>query len=284
MEPILVEDYKISEESQSIKNILNYLKGIDPNSSRNEILMGLIYILCLETGFVPKEEYDENTMLSHNFNYQNIKTFSLKLPLGWKINNVYNFSFILPPFTQHEMQITAVFISADIVINCVVNEIEEAQFTICLDPLLYFSSSCCDINSYHLQNIKHLSKNIKDSLSYSAKQAILHQNGIISECFEQLPPEIVLEIMKLLDVKSLISLSQVNSMCHRIMKSPILWLRLLYKDYNMLFRKEKAGSELKPVVYEHVRNAYKKQYLTNKKPMRTTWHSSYIFNFGSINF
>lgn len=282
MEPILIEDFKYNEVPETMKNVLSYLKNLDPSSSRNDILICLVYILFLETGFVPKEDYDESNVLLHSFNYQNVKKFSMKLPIGWKHHNMYSFSFVLPPFPQHELQVVCVVAAGDVLVNCIVNEIDNAQFTICLDPLLYFSSSRCDINSYNLQNVRHLSKNVKDILSYQAKQVILHQNGVVSECFEQLPPEIVLLIMSYLDVKSLIYLGQVNSVCNTVMKTPKLWLRLLLKDYGLSMMKE-SMLKMKNATYEIVRNCYKKQFLDRKNRHLQRINSLYLFNLFNIN-
>lgn len=281
MEPILVEDYKNNEVPESMKNILQDLKNLDPSSSKNDILICLIYLLFLETGFVPKEYYDEDSLLSYKFNYPNVKKLSQKLPVGWKHHNMYSFSFILPPFPQQEVQVVCIFAAGDVLVNCIVNEIEDAQFTLCLDPLLYFSSSRCDIKSFHLQNVQHLSRNIKDNIANQAKQGILLKNEVISQCFAELPPEILLLIMNHLDVKSLVYLGQVNSVCNTLMKTPRLWIRLLLKDYPVSVGQETLMT-IKNATYETIRNIYKKQYLSKSKQISRI-NSLYLFNLFNIN-
>lgn len=281
MEPLLVEDYKHNEVPESVRNVLDYLRNLDPNSSKNDILICLIYLLFLESNFVPTEDYNEHNSLSNSFNYSNVKMFSKKLPVGWKNHHMYSFSFILPPFPQQEVQVVCIITAGDVLVNCIVNDIEEAQFTLCLDPLLYFSSSRCDINSYTLQNVRHLSKNVKDTLSYRTKQVIFHHNDVVSECFEELPPEIVLLIMSFLDVKSLLHLGQVNSVCNTVMKTPRLWIRLLLRDYPLSVARETL-MPLKHATYENIRNIYKKQYLTKHRQVNRI-NSVYLFNLFNIN-
>lgn len=264
MEPLLLEDYKYSEMPQTMKNILTYLKNLNPNSSKNDILICLIYILFLETGFVPNEDYVENSSNSTSFNYSTVKRLSLSLPRSWKSHNkLYNFTFVLPLFPHEKVYLTFIVLADDILVNCVVKEIEGEQFTTCLDPLLYFSSSQCDINSFNLQNIKHLSHIIKDNVSYHAKQVVLQQNRVISECFEQLPPEIVLQIMNNLDFRSLISLGQVNSLYFNMMKIPKLWMNLLWRDYPKYMEKENSKIQAAHISYEDIRDIYKQQYLNH---------------------
>lgn len=278
METILVEDYKNNEVPQTMRNILTYLKNVDPTSSRNDILVCLIYVLFLESGFIPKE-YDQSNIISHSFSYKNVKKFSLQLPVGWKKHNMYSFSFILPPFPQQEVILACIISAGDVLVNCIVTGIEEAQYTLCLDPLLYFSSSHCDVNSFNLQNMRHLSWNIKEYISYHAKQAILHQNSVVAECFEQLPPEIVLQIMTHLDFKHLIHFGQVNSMCNTIMKTPKLWINLLVKDFHLYMTKEVLS--VKHATYENLRNIYKKQYIAKKTKLgrRNNMYHVTLFNF-----
>lgn len=281
MEPILVEDYKYNMVPTTVNNILMYLKNLDPTSNNNDVLVCLIYILFLENGFVPTEDYDGSNIATYSFNYQCVKEFSKKLPVGWKKHNMYNFSFVLPPFPQSEIQIVCISSSDDFLINCIINDIEEALYTICLDPLLYFANFRCDINNLNLQNIRHLSKSIKDTISNQAKQAILHKYGVFSECFDQLPPELVLLIMTYLDVKSLICLGQANKLCNRMMKTQKLWIRLLIKDYPSIMTRETI-SRLKRVKYEQLQLLYKNYFLHRKKHIVRV-NSLCLFNLFNIH-
>lgn len=277
-EPILLEDYKYNAMPQTMKNILTYLKNFDPNSGINDIMISLIYILFLETGFVPREDYVECSSYSA-FNYSTVKRLSLKLPKSWKSNNnLYNFIFILPLFPHQEVHLSCVVAAEDVLVNCVVNQIESDQFTTYLDPLLYFSSSQCNINSFYLQNIKHLSYIIKDSVSYNAKQVILRHNGVILECFEQLPPEILFKIMINLKIRSLISFSQVNRLCFNLMKTPQLWIKLLWKDYPQYMEKEHSKIQTAHISYEEIRDIYKQQYLNHLKYIHRITPSLYCLH------
>lgn len=281
MEPILVEDYKYNLVPTTVNNILQYLKNLDPTYTNNDVLVCLIYIIILENGFVPKEDYDDSNINTHSFDYQYVKTFSKKLPIGWKRHHMYNFSFVLPPFPQNEIQVVCLTSVDDFLVNCIINDIEEAWFTVCLDPLLYFATFHCDVNNLNLQNVRHLSKTVKDSIGFRAKQTILQKYEIMSECFDQLPPELVLLLMSYLDVKSLINLGQVNSLCNRLMKTQKLWIKLLLKDYPAVMTKE-AMLRLKHANYENLRNIYKKYFL-QRIPQLVRVNSLYLFNLFNIH-
>ncbi|KAJ8965434.1 hypothetical protein NQ314_004141 [Rhamnusium bicolor] len=64
---------------------------------RNDILVGLVYILMLESGFVPIEQKDSCD--DYSFNYQRVLKFSkARLLKNWKRDKLYCFSFVLAPF------------------------------------------------------------------------------------------------------------------------------------------------------------------------------------------
>lgn len=266
--PILVEDCTYKAEPQSVKNIVRFLKDLDPHSTRNDLLICLIYVLFLETGLIPKGFYDDKFVLSSGFNIHNVKKLTLKLPVGWKNHKLYKLGFILPVYPEQEISVVCVLSAGDIVVNCIVNEIDGAQYTVCLDPLLYFSTSNCDVSNFHLQNVKHLSRTIKSTVCYPIKQAILRYNDVVAECFESLPPEIVMQIMWWLDIRSLIQLGQVNSVCNNVMKTPKLWRHLLIKDFPVAVSIHVQTSNWKQSSYEKLRGIYLRFYFKKNKVSR----------------
>lgn len=246
MEPMLLEDFKYKEEPRSLLNLLQFFERNKVTPNKNDILAGLVYILMLECGFVPVEHKD--SCEDYNFNYQRVLRFSKQLPNNWKKGNVYSYSFILPPFAIYECKVACVMMADDILVNCIVKGVEDGHFNTILDPLTYFISSNINVKSAKLQNLRYLSKLVKNEVCYSAKQAILWKNGIIINCFEELPPEIMLLIMSYLKIEDLVHLGQTNSFFYNLMRTPKLWIDRLRIDFQ---------KNLPVHTYEQLRDYYK---------------------------
>ncbi|KAJ8984795.1 hypothetical protein NQ317_003709 [Molorchus minor] len=130
----------------------------------------------------------------------------------------------------YECSLACIPAADDILVNCVVKGVENGHYNTIIDPLTYFSSSSTCIRLNKLQNLNHLSRVVKDSVCYPAKQVILRNNGEIVDCLEQLPPEIVLFIMCYLNIKDLVRFGQTNSFFYKLMQTPKLWMRRIKID------------------------------------------------------
>lgn len=243
---MLLEDFKNKEEPRSLLNLFEYFERNKVTPNKNDILAGLVYILMLESGFVPLEHKDRCE--DYNFDYQRVLRFSNQLPNDWKKGNVYSYSLVLPPFAIYECKVACVTVAEDILVNCMVNNIEVGHFNTILDPLTYFLSSNTDVRSDKLQNLRCLSRLVKDEVCYPAKQAILYKNFIIASCFEELPPEIMLLIMSYLKIEDLVHLGQTSTCFYNLMRTPKLWVDRLRIDFQ---------KNLPVHTYEQLRDYYK---------------------------
>lgn len=257
MEPILLEDFSSGAIPKTVRNLLHILEQNNSTSS-TDLLVGLTYVLFLESGFVPVEKKEECED-GWAFDYQRLQRLSKYLPKNWKSLNVYNFIFILPPFWDQKTKVTCFLLGDDLIINCITKEVENGEYTVCLDPLLYFSGSVYNVSSKHLQNLDHLSRIVKNDICYRAKQDILHQNGVITECFEALPPEILIYVARNLPIRDLIHFGCVNKYFNKIMKTPQLWLHRLRHDFKKM---DTIGCNA--TSYEVVRDVYKNSFTVSR--------------------
>lgn len=261
MEPMLLEDFKCKEEPRSLLNLFEYFESNKLAPNKNDILAGLVYILMVESGFVPLDHKDSCD--DYNFNYRRVLRFSKQLPNNWKKANVYSYSFVLPPFTLYECKVACIVVADDILVNCVVKGIEDGHFNAILDPLAYFTSSNTCIRRDKLQNLRYLSRLVKNEVFFPAKQAILRKNFIIANCLEELPPEIMLLIMSYLKIEDLVHLGQTNSFFYNLMRTPKLWMDRLRIDFQ---------KNLPIHTYEQLRDYYKHSLnIKNRNWHRRIW-------------
>lgn len=177
------------------------------SQSRIDILVGLIFLLMLESGFVPSNYSSSD--VSFEFNYKRMIALSKNLPLDKQIKNKnYHLKMCLLNLQQFEVNMAIVCISDDLVVNCFVKGVESAHYYVLLDPLYYFTSSNTDLRAIKFQQLDHLSREIKNKIAFPAKLSILKQNGIALPCIEDLPTEVAIIIMKKLQGKNLINFGE----------------------------------------------------------------------------
>ncbi|KAJ8940475.1 hypothetical protein NQ318_010808 [Aromia moschata] len=161
---------KYNEEPRSLSNLLEFFEKSNLPANKTDLLVGLVYILMLESGFVPIEQ--RYSCEECSFNYQRLLMFSRQLPKNWKRDSLYTFSFVLPPFQVYECSLAFVLAADDLLVNCVVKGVESGHFNTILDPLFYFTSSTTQVSTHKLQNLNQLSRAVKNSVCYPAKQIL----------------------------------------------------------------------------------------------------------------
>ncbi|XP_018336409.1 F-box only protein 7-like [Agrilus planipennis] len=209
MEPLLLCD---SSGNQVPKSLLNVLAALSSEEAINasDVLVGLIYILMLETGFVTTDiDAPPEECLSSDFHYHRFLRCTTQLPKNW-IKNVhnYNFSFILLPYRQHICHISCIPVCEDIIVNCTIEGINSSHLSILIDPFLYVLKSSEGVK-WRFQNLKSLSLYFKNEISYPAKMVILQNNNVGCACLQNLPVEVLLNIVKYLDGRALYKFKEV---------------------------------------------------------------------------
>ncbi|XP_060529576.1 uncharacterized protein LOC132703997 isoform X2 [Cylas formicarius] len=213
MRPLLVDDYKYEEEPESLQNILKFIENSSFPFGKVEILVGLIYILMLESGFVPLGYKDNDKC---DFDYQRVLQLSQSLPVVRR-NKSYHVTLVLPAFPSYEVKLAIVIFSEDLLINCFVKGVERSLFNALLDPLTYFTSSDLCLQRYKFQSLNHLSRVIKDRICFPVKYCILKHHNILFPCLEDLPAEIIIIIMKKLKLCDLIRFGMTNKHFYGLM-------------------------------------------------------------------
>ncbi|KAB0794429.1 hypothetical protein PPYR_11268 [Photinus pyralis] len=203
MEPMLLEDCDGSKFPLCFNNVFTYCIKSGICVDKNDTMAIFIYIMMLEAGFVTPDysnPQEESTCNVHSsFHYQRFLHLTRALPKNWKQNNVYNFTFILAPFTQHQCSITAIVIADDFVVNCKVKGISNSTFCMLIDPSMYVVQSGCLLSLNIYQNLKTLSVTFKNIISNSVKTLILDHYSLRSSSLQGLPPEILFNIFNYCD-------------------------------------------------------------------------------------
>lgn len=243
MEVMLLEDYENGKMPQSIQNIIGYLENCTSPPSQNDLIVGFIYILMLEAGFVPLEaEVCDETC---DFSYSRLLQQTTKLIGLRKSETTFHLEFILLRSMPHVCNLNCLLSGDDMIVNCLVKG--AAAFTLILDPLGYFTGS----KKRPFQNLDQLSRKFKTTISYPAKVEILRSFNLYYPSLEWLVPEIQNQIMTYLDIDSVINLAKTCSTLCLSTNCVALWIRLL----NIDFRKRKIHKTV-----DELENLYKTLY------------------------
>lgn len=226
MEPILLEDYRYGDRPKSLLNLLEFFKNERISADKNNILAGFVYILMIESGFVPLE-YTE-PVEDCDFNYQRLLKLSQSLPEGWKRHRNYCFNFILKSGPEYVCTLSCLTACDDFIINCVIKDL--GSFSLLLDPFNYFVSSLIDLDRIQFQNLNHLSRLFKNEISFPAKCMIIRKLGSVCASIEDIPLEIQLEIYSYLKIVDLINLAKTCKSLCRSAQDSSLWIKLLDLD------------------------------------------------------
>lgn len=191
LKSVFLDDYNGNgEPPTSLTNLFEYFNEIGIVPTHFDIICGLVYILMLETGFVPAD-YKLHENETYCFNYSRLVALSKQLSYT-RDKNVYTFNFYIPPFTDCNTKVVCIETNEDIIVNGFVNG---KCFSIILDPLLYFiSSNVTNLSVWKLQNLQHLSRNAKDGICFKAKCVILTVKHVPFNCLADLPNEIIRKI------------------------------------------------------------------------------------------
>lgn len=247
MEPMLVEECKYGAIPRSITNLLEFFESNNLSPTKNDIIVGLIYILMLESGFIEKTCTD--VIQDCDFNYRRLLECSKTLPLSLRGNNIYNINFVLKSNSPIVCSLTLMFVSDDLLVNCTIKDV--GFFSFLLDPLMYIITSTILPQGFFFQNLDHLSRSFKDQIAFPAKIAVMEASGEIPVCLQNLPYEILHTILSYLKITDVIIFAQTCRTLCQISQDSSLWVKLLDRDY----RKKKIVK-----TYEELKFLYELKY------------------------
>nr|XP_023020755.1 F-box only protein 7-like isoform X1 [Leptinotarsa decemlineata] len=230
--PFCLDDYRGEEKPKSLENVLSFIQETEPDATKTDVLVGLIYILMLETGFMPKNT-EEPSRNDYDFNLSVVIHLSKRLPRGWKQDKLYRMSFTLPTYERHICTVICFNSSDELLVNCIVDGVEERELCCYLDPLLYFSHSENNLRNLHLQNLHGFSMKVKNEICYPAQQFILRFNNIRVSCVEALPTEVIIVLMKYLKTIDFIAFGSTSKDFRKFLDSNITWIRRIERDFGI---------------------------------------------------
>lgn len=226
---------------------------LDSSSCRNpsDCLMLTVHLLLLETGFLP----------------QGCNVNSGEMPIGWRAaGGVYRLQYAHPLLENSLVSVVAVPMGRTLVINAVLkmDKTLENPRKLVLKPDDYvtadWAGGCAGVV---YTDLRRLSRLFKDQLVYPLMAAARQALGLPALFgLAVLPPELLLRVLRLLDVVSLVSLSAVCRDLNIATHDPSLWRHLLHRDFRVCLP---AGNQHRDTDWKEL---YKKKYKQRKENER----------------
>lgn len=241
-EVLLIEETVDEKYPQTFLNVLEEMKKVRDISNRNDIMVIILYVLALECGFVPTYCSLDDEEVTNDFHYKRMLRLTKSCAKNLNLNqNSYSFKMVLYPFPLHVCNFICTVTADDLLVNCFVRNIEEATFSMVLDPAQHIVSSSTTLLKMRLQELKVLSVEFKTQIMYPLKILILRGNNIQAKCLQDSPTEIILKIAGYLNAKSLgrfvRTCKGINEACNNYQ----LWKRLVDRTLKKIDLLESRG-------------------------------------------
>ncbi|KAJ0047484.1 hypothetical protein NL108_000792 [Boleophthalmus pectinirostris] len=245
-EPMLCSEAEDSQAPLSLELLYHAAHSTSPSDAI--IIVG--HLLMLETGFT----------------HEGGEPQSVDMPAGWRgAGGVYKLKYSHALCENSLALLAAVCTGPALVINATlkVNEKACAAGKLCLNPSSYVTNEWPGEHAAAaFKDLKKLSRIFKDALAYpliaAAREAIALP---VAFGLPALPPELLLRVLRLLDVHSLTRLSMVNRHFHNTTSDSTLWKHLFLRD----FRDSDAWSCSRDTNWKEL---YRKQYKIRKERHR----------------
>uniref|UniRef100_A0A8C6UXM8 F-box protein 7 n=1 Tax=Neogobius melanostomus TaxID=47308 RepID=A0A8C6UXM8_9GOBI len=192
------------------------------------------------------------------------------LPAGWRgASGFYKLKYTHALCENSLVTLAAVCTGPTLVINATfkVNETANAVGKLCLNPSIYVTNEWPgDHAAAAFKDLKRLSRIFKDQLAYPLIAAAREAMGLpVAFGLPVLPPELLLRVLRLLDVHSLARLSAVSKHFHNATSDSTLWKHLFLRDFR--------GTENRPRD-TNWRELYKRHYKNYKERQQLRHHRS----------
>ncbi|KFO95410.1 F-box only protein 7, partial [Calypte anna] len=221
-EPMLCSEAADGEIPHSLEML--YLSA--ECTSATDALIVLVHLLMMEAGYVP----------------QGTEAKAVSMPEKWRGNGVYKLQYTHPLCEEGSAGLTCVplgelvAINATLKINKEIKGVKRIQLLpssfVCFQEPAFYLSSLIEKVAGVYKDLQKLSRLFKDQLVYSllaaARQALNLPDvfGLVV-----LPLELKLRIFRLLDVRSLISLSAVCRDLYTASNDQLLWRFMYLRDF-----------------------------------------------------
>ncbi|XP_004418132.1 PREDICTED: F-box only protein 7 isoform X1 [Ceratotherium simum simum] len=215
VEPMLCSESVDGQVPHSLETLYQSADCSDPNDA----LIVAVHLLMLESGYIP----------------QGTEAKAVSMPENWKLGGVYKLRYTHPLCEGGSAALTCVPLGTLIVINATLkinNEIRSVKRLQLLPASFIRKEELGENVAKIYKDLQKLSRLFKDQLVYPLL-AFTRQALNLPDVFGLivLPLELKLRIFRLLDVRSVLSLSAV---CHDLFiasNDPLLWRCLYLRDF-----------------------------------------------------
>lgn len=217
----LLEEYEPSDPPQSLTNLLQYFETTGFELSTHDTFIVFLYILMLETGFVPKEFFEGIEGNGCNdFCYDRIIAMTKRFPSNWKGDRSYYISFVLPCLSDDICKFFCLVAGEDILATCTLQDIK-IGFSYLFDPAIYIVETKVE-NRKLFQNLRGLSVKFKSEISYRLKTFMLTTNNVPHNNLYFLPIEVIFNILEYVNEKDLKSFAKTCRRFRGIDQDPVI--------------------------------------------------------------
>lgn len=211
-------------------------------------------------------------MLETGFTHQGFDLKSVDMPAGWRgAGGVYKLQYIHPLCENSLAMVVAVCTGPTLVINATlkVNETVDAVCKLCLNASNYVTNEWPgECAAVAFKDLKKLSRIFKDQLAYPLIAAAREAMALpVAFGLSALPPELLLRVLRLLDIHSLTRLSVVNKHFHNTTSDSTLWKHLFLRD----FKDSDARNRSRDTDWKEL---YKRQYKIRYERQQLRHHRS----------
>uniref|UniRef100_A0A3B3YBM3 F-box domain-containing protein n=1 Tax=Poecilia mexicana TaxID=48701 RepID=A0A3B3YBM3_9TELE len=211
-EPMLCSEAEDGEAPLSLELLYHTAQ----TSSPNDAIMVVAHLLMLETGF----------------SAQGSELKPGEMPAGWRsAEGVYRLHYTHPLCENSLVTVVAVTMGPLLVLNVVLKvpeTIDTAQ-KLLLKPSSYVTQDWPGT----ARNLKKLSRIFKDQLAYPLIAAAREAMALpVAFGLQALPPELLLRVLRLLDVQSLVRLSATSWHFNAASSDSTLWKHLYLRDFS----------------------------------------------------
>uniref|UniRef100_A0A3Q3A3S4 F-box protein 7 n=1 Tax=Kryptolebias marmoratus TaxID=37003 RepID=A0A3Q3A3S4_KRYMA len=188
-------------------------------SSPDEAVMVAVHLLMLETGFTPP---------------QGSELKPEEMPAGWRsAAGVCRLQYSHPLCGSSRISVVAVSMGLLLVINVTlkVTETVDTVRKLQLEPSGYVTDRWTG-RAAGRPKLKKLSQSFKDQLAYPLIATARHAMALpMAFGLSVLPPELLLRVLRLLDVRSVVRLSAVSRHFNAAAADSMLWRHLYRRDF-----------------------------------------------------
>lgn len=251
-EPMLCSEVEDGQAPLSLELLYHRARCTSPSDA----VIVAAHLLMLETGF---------THEGHELN-------SVTLPAEWRgACGVYKLKYTHALCENSVVTLAAVCAGPTLVINATfkLNETANAVGKLCLNPAVYVTDEWPgDHAAAAFKDLTKLSRIFKDQLAYPLIAAAREAMDLpVAFGLRVLPPELLLRVLRLLDVRSLLRLSATSRYFHSSTSDSTLWKHLFLRD----FRDPDARNRRRDTNWKEL---YKLQFKSRRERQQLRHHRS----------